>query len=106
MAENVEVPGGHIEQGDAELTLRTLGRFDRLEQFANIVVANASGTPIRLRDVAAVEDTTEEARTAAFFDGQRTLVIDVRRQSGQNTVASSRRSTPSSTRCAARCRRR
>jgi HAE1 family hydrophobic/amphiphilic exporter-1 len=39
-----------------------------------------------LRDVATVEDTTAEARTAAFFDGQRTLVMDVRRQSGQNTV--------------------
>ena len=39
-----------------------------------------------MRDVAAVEDTTQEARTAAFFDGQRTLVMDVRRQSGPNTV--------------------
>jgi HAE1 family hydrophobic/amphiphilic exporter-1 len=87
VSENVEVPGGYIQQGDAELTLRTLGRLESTEQFANIVVTTtASGTPIRLRDVAAVEDTTAEARTAAFFDGQRTLVMDVRRQSGQNTV--------------------
>ena len=87
VAENVEVPGGYIPQGDAELTLRTLGRLESTEQFTNIVVATtASGTPIRLRDVAAVEDTTAEARTGAFFDGQRTLVMDVRRQSGQNTV--------------------
>ena len=87
VAENVEVPGGYIQQGDAELTLRTLGRLESTEQFANIVVTTtASGTPIRLRDVAAVEDTTAEARTGAFFDGQRTLVMDVRRQSGQNTV--------------------
>jgi HAE1 family hydrophobic/amphiphilic exporter-1 len=86
VAENVEVPGGYIPQGDAELTLRTLGRLESTDQFANIVVANAGSTPIRLRDVASVEDTTQEARTAAFFDGQRTLVMDVRRQSGQNTV--------------------
>src|SRR5947207_4803494 len=82
IAENVEVPGGYIQQGDAELTLRTLGRLESTDQFANIVVASAGPTPIRLRDVAAVEDTTQEARTGAFFDGQRTLVMDVRRQSG------------------------
>jgi len=87
VSENVEVPGGYIAQGDAELTLRTLGRLESTAQFANIVVATTpSGTPIRLRDVASVEDTTAEARTGAFFDGQRTLVMDVRRQSGQNTV--------------------
>jgi len=86
VSENVEIPGGYIPQGEAELTLRTLGRLESTAQFANIVVATANGTPIRLRDVAAIEDTTQEARTAAFFDGQRTLVMDVRRQSGQNTV--------------------
>ena len=86
VSENVEVPGGYIPQGDAELTLRTLGRIESTAQFDNIVVATANGTPIRLRDVASVQDTTAEARTAAFFDGQRTLVMDVRRQSGQNTV--------------------
>ena len=88
MAENVEVPGGYIQQGDAELTLRTLGPLESTEQFANIVVATtAAARQSALRDVAAVEDTTAEARTAAFFDGQRTLVMDVRRQSGQNTIA-------------------
>src|SRR4051812_5749530 len=86
VSENVEIPGGHIEQGDAELTLRTLGRIESSEQFSNIVVATIGGTPIRVQDVGTVEDTTEEARTAAFFDGERTVVIDVRRQSGQNTV--------------------
>jgi HAE1 family hydrophobic/amphiphilic exporter-1 len=86
VAENVEVPGGFIQQGDAELTLRTLGRLESSTQFANIVVANAGRTPIRLRDVASVQDAEEEARTGAFFDGNRTLVMDVRRQSGQNTV--------------------
>jgi HAE1 family hydrophobic/amphiphilic exporter-1 len=86
VAENVEIPGGRIDQGDAELTLRTLGRIESAAQFSNIVIANAGGTPIRVRDVATVEDGTEEARTSALFDGKRTVIIDVRRQSGQNTV--------------------
>ena len=86
VSENVEIPGGRIAQGDAELVLRTLGRLESTDQFNNVVVASVGGTPIRLRDVATVEDTTEEARTSAYFDGQRTIVMDVRRQSGQNTV--------------------
>jgi len=86
VSENVEVPGGYIPQGHAELTLRTLGRLESTSQFENIVIATAGSTPIRLRDVATVEDTTREPRTAALFDGQRSVVLDVRRQSGQNTV--------------------
>ena len=85
--DNVEVPGGRIDQGDAEVMLRTPGRFDRLDQFGQIVIATEAGTPIRVTDVAQVQDTEEDARTSAFLAGQRAVVIDVRRQSGQNTIA-------------------
>ena len=67
--------------------LRTPGRFERVEEFGKIVVANQGGAPIRVSDVAEVSDTEEEARTSAFLDGERAVVIDVRRQSGQNTIA-------------------
>ncbi|HTM26419.1 MAG TPA: efflux RND transporter permease subunit [Vicinamibacterales bacterium] len=86
VAQNVEIPGGYIEQGDAELSLRTLGRIESAGQFENIVVASAGSTPIRIRDIASVEDSSEEARSEAMFDGERTVVMDVRRQSGENTV--------------------
>jgi len=86
-SDNVEVPGGRIDQGDAEVMLRTPGRFDRLDQFGQIVVAHQGGAPVRVADVARVEDSEEDARTSAFLEGQRAVVIDVRRQSGQNTIA-------------------
>jgi HAE1 family hydrophobic/amphiphilic exporter-1 len=86
-SDNVEVPGGRIDQGDAEVMLRTPGRFDKLDQFGQIVVATQGGAPIRVSDVAHVEDTEEDARTSAFVQGQRAVIIDVRRQSGQNTIA-------------------
>ena len=85
-AENVEVPGGKLEQGKSELTLRTLGRISATEQFAHIVVATVGGTPITLADIATVEDTEETPRTGAWLDGRQAVVLDVRRQSGQNTV--------------------
>jgi hydrophobe/amphiphile efflux-1 (HAE1) family protein len=86
-SDNVEVPGGRLDQGDAEVMLRTPGRFDRLEEFGQVVVATPNGTPIRVNDVATVQDSEEDARTSAFVSGQRAVVVDVRRQSGQNTIA-------------------
>ncbi|MGE5813710.1 MAG: efflux RND transporter permease subunit [Acidobacteriota bacterium] len=85
-SENVEVPGGKLEQGKSELTLRTLGRIDAAEQFNHIVVATVGGTPITVADLGRVEDTEETPRTGAWLDGRQAVVLDVRRQSGQNTV--------------------
>ena len=47
-SENVEVPGGTVEQGKAEILLRTLGRVDAAEEFNHIIVATVNGTPIRV----------------------------------------------------------
>ncbi|HSL20765.1 MAG TPA: efflux RND transporter permease subunit, partial [Vicinamibacterales bacterium] len=85
-AENVEVPGGKLEQGKSELTLRTLGRIAATDQFEHIVVATVNGTPITVADLGSVADTEETPRTGAWLDGRRAVVLDVRRQSGQNTV--------------------
>jgi HAE1 family hydrophobic/amphiphilic exporter-1 len=85
-AENVEVPGGTLEQGKSEILLRTLGRIGPAEQFNDIVVANVDGTPIHIRDLGYSEDTTEDVRTGAWMDGQPAIVLDIRRQSGQNTI--------------------
>jgi HAE1 family hydrophobic/amphiphilic exporter-1 len=85
-SENVEVPGGKLEQGKSELTLRTLGRIAATEQFNHIVVATVGGTPITVADLGRVEDSEETPRTGAWLDGRQAVVLDVRRQSGQNTV--------------------
>src|SRR6058998_2687451 len=49
--ENVEIPGGAVEQGKGQLLLRTMGRIDATEDFNNIVVATKNGTPIRVADL-------------------------------------------------------
>ena len=63
VAENVEIPGGTIEQGKGQLLLRTLGRVDASEDFNNIVVATKNGTPIRVSDIGHAEDTFERPTT-------------------------------------------
>src|SRR5439155_978349 len=51
VAENVEIPGGTVEQGKGQLLLRTLGRVDAAADFNDIVVATRNGTPIRVSDI-------------------------------------------------------
>ena len=86
--ENVEIPGGAVEQGNGQLLLRTLGRVDVTEDFNNLVVATRTGTPIRVSDVGYAEDTFQRPTTAAWMsNGTPAVVLDIRRAMGENTVA-------------------
>jgi len=85
-AQNVEIPGGRVDQGARELSLRTLGRIERPADFANIIVASLNGSPVRIRDIGTVEDGVEEARSLARLDGDPAVVLEVRKQAGTNTL--------------------
>jgi len=90
-SENIEAPGGRMVRGQQELGLRTLGRVGSSDQFADIIIANRGGTPLRLRDVARVEDSAEELRDWSMIwnkgqAGRDVVSLEVRRQSGTNTV--------------------
>ncbi len=85
-SENVELPGGRVIHGAEELGLRTLGRVSSVEQFADVIIANRGGTPIRVRDVARVEDGAEELRSWSSLRGKDVVSVEIRRQSGMNTV--------------------
>ena len=89
--ENIEAPGGRMITGPMELGLRTLGRVTSAEQFGEIVIGTRGGTPVRVRDVAQVEDGAQELRTwSALFrkysPSEDVVSIQVLRQSGVNTV--------------------
>ena len=85
-AQNVEVPGGRVDQSDRELTLRTLGRLERVEEFADLNVASRGGVSIKLGDVATVSDGIEEPRSLTRLNGENTISLVVLKQSGTNTV--------------------
>ncbi len=84
--QNVEIPGGRVDQDSRELILRTLGRVGSPKDFEKVIVANANGVPVRIRDVARVLDTEQEARSMARLDGRTTISLIVQKQSGTNTV--------------------
>ncbi len=85
-AQNLEVPGGRIDQPDRFLTLRTLGRLSDVASFNNIVVANRGSYPIKISDLGYVEDGVEDELSAGRFNDTPALLLQIRRQSGTNTV--------------------
>jgi len=85
-AQNVEIPGGRIDQGPRELSLRTLGRVERPEDFSRVIVATVGSTPVRVSDIGTVEDGVEEPRSLARLDGSPAVVLEVRKQAGTNTL--------------------
>ena len=84
--QNVEVPGGRMDQGSRELVVRTLGRMSEVKYFSQLIVANIGGQPVFLGDLAEISDGIEETRTLARLNGVNAVTLLVRKQSGSNTV--------------------
>jgi hydrophobic/amphiphilic exporter-1 (mainly G- bacteria), HAE1 family len=85
--QNAEIPGGRVEAGATQMTLRTRGRVQSVAEFGDVVVKERDGHPILLRDVATIEDGMADATTRANVSGKSTVLLTIRRQSGINTVA-------------------
>lgn len=86
MRQNAEIPGGRMDEGLRERTIRTLGRIAHAKDFPDLVVATVNGTAVRLSDLGEVRDGTKEVRTLARLNGRPAVVLQVQRQSGENTV--------------------
>jgi hydrophobic/amphiphilic exporter-1 (mainly G- bacteria), HAE1 family len=85
--QNSDIPGGNVTSGGREETLRTIGRITDPEEFNDVVIATVKGSPIRVSDIGHAEDGTKEQRSLARLNGQPTVMLAIRRQSGANTVA-------------------
>jgi len=85
--QNMELPGGRVDEGARELTVRTMGRIVDPAQFNDIVVGNRGTYAVKLSDIGYAEDGAEEPRTEARLNGQPAVTLVVAKQSGQNTVA-------------------
>jgi HAE1 family hydrophobic/amphiphilic exporter-1 len=86
-AQNMELPGGRVDEGTRELTVRTMGRIVQPSQFNDLVVGSRGAYSVKLSDVGYAEDGSEEPRTEARLNGQPAVTLVVSKQSGQNTVA-------------------
>ena len=89
--QNIELPGGKIDQGRREEGLRTVGRVKEVRDFRDLVLATRNGHQVQLREVGVdtgegVEDGIEEPRGLSRLDGDAAVSLIVQKQSGGNTV--------------------
>jgi HAE1 family hydrophobic/amphiphilic exporter-1 len=85
-AANVNTPVGTLDGPRQTLVIQANKQLVSAREFGNIIISNRGGMPIRLRDVAKVEDSIENVRTWATFNGDPTIAIAIQRQPGANTV--------------------
>ncbi|MBX7183856.1 MAG: efflux RND transporter permease subunit [Vicinamibacteria bacterium] len=86
-AQNLQLPSGKVEQGARDMSLRTYGRVESIDQFGEMVIAEKRGVTVRLKDVARIEDGQEDPESTAVWNGAPAVTLLVRKQSGANTVA-------------------
>ncbi|MFN3237416.1 MAG: efflux RND transporter permease subunit, partial [Pseudomonadales bacterium] len=93
-AEHAQLPGGRLDMSGLgiELGVRTDAEADSIQELANLVIRyNQLSPPTRLRDIAKIEDGMADERTFAILNGKRGVALEVRRQSGLNSVEVARR---------------
>jgi HAE1 family hydrophobic/amphiphilic exporter-1 len=84
--ENIDVPAGTIEKGNYEIVIRIPGVYTDIGQISETIVAMRGGAPIRLRDIASVEDSYSRITRVARINDTPGIRVMVYKQSGKNTV--------------------
>ena len=83
---NYNTPGGKVKNSDMEITVRTIGKYENIDDVKKIVVANKGGKPVYITDVVDVIDDWEDEDTYGNANGKPSVLVFVRKQSKTNTV--------------------
>ena len=85
-AANSNAPVGILDGPNQALTIQGNAQMIKASEFAELIIASRDGQPVRLRDVATVEDSFQSIKTAGSYNGERSIVLLVQRQPNANTV--------------------
>nr|QCI34322.1 multidrug resistance protein MdtB [uncultured bacterium] len=85
-AANVNTPMGTLDGPRQTLVLQGNRQLRNAADFADLIVSTRGGNPVRLKDVANVEDSLETLKSFATFNGENSITLAIQRQPGANTV--------------------
>ncbi|MBA2482124.1 MAG: efflux RND transporter permease subunit [Planctomycetes bacterium] len=85
--EHLELPAGRLETGAREIDVRVLGEAFDLAALRQVVVGGQPNRPVRLEDVALVEDGFSDTRSISRNNGVDSMAVGVKKQRGENAVA-------------------
>lgn len=86
-AKHIELPGGRIERPDIEYSVKVEGEYQTIDELQALVIRSEDNTVTRLSDVARIEDSSEDLRSLARYNGRTAIGLGIRKQAGTNTVA-------------------
>jgi len=89
-AENVNLSGGRLEEGNRQFLVRTLNEFQTVDQIDDVIVATRQGRPIYLRDVADVRQGWREREAITRVNGAEMVELAIYREGDTNVVAVAR----------------
>lgn len=89
--ENVNLPAGTLKEGTINFLIRTLGRFESIQDIKEILIYNIRGNKIYLGDIAKVEDTFKERNSITYVNGKPGIMMSLQKESGKNTVTVAKR---------------
>jgi HAE1 family hydrophobic/amphiphilic exporter-1 len=83
---NANTPVGVLDGPRQTLTIQANEQMLRAADFARVIVGQRNGAPVRLDEVATIEDSFESVKTASSYNGQSSISLAVQRQPNANTV--------------------
>jgi hydrophobic/amphiphilic exporter-1 (mainly G- bacteria), HAE1 family len=86
-AQNITLPGGRVDTSKDYYSVRIEGRVESVEELKGIIIRDSAGRSVRLDELGTVDDAIEDVQTSAMWNGERTVLLALRKQSGTNTVA-------------------
>lgn len=84
--ENIEGAGGWLESRDREFNITTKGEFQTVNAFKNLIVLYREGGPVKLGDIAKIEDGLEDKRSLARYSGNPSAGLGIKKKPGSNTI--------------------
>lgn len=89
--ENVNLPAGTLKEGTINFLIRTLGRFESIQDIEEILISNIRGNKIYLADIAKVEDIFKDRNSITYVNGKPGIMVSIQKESGKNTVTVAKR---------------
>ncbi len=84
--QNIELPAGRVESQQREFTVTARTDLNTAREFGDIVVKQAAGYPVRVRDLGRVELDAASARSSVRFNGENAVALGVIRQATANPL--------------------
>src|SRR5450432_4783411 len=87
--ENMDISGGLLDVGSMKRNLQLKGQFKTSYDIEKVLVRNTGSSPIYLKDIAVIKDTTKDAESFARLDGKNVVTLNIIKRSGENLIETS-----------------